>query len=336
MMYDHYIGIDWAQKNVAVSRMTKVSNKIETFEGPASVKDVVTFIQKLKGTKILTVEETTTAQWLYTEFKPYVDELVICDPHRNRLLSDGPKTDKIDAEKLVKLLRADLLKPVFHSGDKFIYMRKLVSSYTKLVQAGVRLKNQRSALFRAYGQNHKTETDIDGDIDSFVLKGLDIGIELYTENKKSYEEKFQSLCKSNKIIRNLTDIPGISKIGAVKITAYVVDATRFKTKANFLSYSGLIKLDRVSGGHIYGRKKPRYCRPMKDVFKIAALAAIRSSNGNFLSDYYQYLISEKNYTGYNARHAVARRAAVLAYGIMKSQKKLKVDKGRLQAQKNSN
>jgi len=61
--------------------------------------------------------------------KDCVEKLVICDPYRNKLLSEGAKTDKIDAEKLVKLLKADLLKEVFHSGDKFIKLRKIVSGY---------------------------------------------------------------------------------------------------------------------------------------------------------------------------------------------------------------
>ena len=35
--------------------------------------------------------ETTISQWLYTELRKYVDKIIICDPHRNKLLSEGPK-----------------------------------------------------------------------------------------------------------------------------------------------------------------------------------------------------------------------------------------------------
>ena len=72
----------------------------------------------MKGSICLTIEETTTSQWLYTELKDCVEKLVICDPYRNRLLSEGAKTDKIDAEKLVKLLKADLLKEVFLEDNR--------------------------------------------------------------------------------------------------------------------------------------------------------------------------------------------------------------------------
>ena len=79
-------------------------------------------------------------------------KIVICDPYRNRLLSEGAKTDKIDASKLAQLLKAGLMKEVYHSCDKFLYIRRVVSGYEDLVKAGVRLKNQRCALLRACGK----------------------------------------------------------------------------------------------------------------------------------------------------------------------------------------
>ncbi len=145
-MYDHYIAVDWAQTNMAIARMTKSSEKIDVKDVPTSVKELKVYLNSLKGKKILTLEESATSQWLYVELKDSVDELIICDPYRNFLLSEGTKNDKIDAMKLVKLLRGGLLKPVFHSTDEMIYLRKIVSAYDDLVKMGVRLKNQRAAL----------------------------------------------------------------------------------------------------------------------------------------------------------------------------------------------
>jgi len=128
-MFNHYVAVDWAMSNMAIARMTEKFNKITTIDVPADIKELKIYLKSLKGTICLTFEETTTSQWSYTELKDCVEKLVICDPYRNKLLSEGAKTDKIDAEKLVKLLKADLLKEVFHSGDKFIKLRKIVSGY---------------------------------------------------------------------------------------------------------------------------------------------------------------------------------------------------------------
>ena len=112
-IYDHYIAIDWAATNMAIARMTKKSNKINSVDVPSNIKELQFYLKTLKGTKMLTIEETTTSQWLYAELMDYVDKILICDPHRNRLLQDGPKTDKIDASKLVQLLKAGLMIFVF-------------------------------------------------------------------------------------------------------------------------------------------------------------------------------------------------------------------------------
>ena len=319
MDYDHFIAVDWAQRNMAIARMTGKSNDIvSTIDVPSSVKMLREYLKELRGKKILTLEETNTAQWLYTELKDSVDDLLICDPYRNRLLSEGPKTDRIDAKKLVRLLKAGLLKPVFHSGDEFIYLRRLVSGYRDLIQRGVRLKNQRDATFRSNGvrsgegQLHPA--------DEFVVSGLDRAIEEYEDERHRYKGEFTKLCRRFPILKHLKQIPGIGEIGAVKTATTIVDPKRFSDKGAFLSYCGLVRLDRISGGKSYGSKKPRYSHVLKEVFKTAALINISSSAEGYFKDYYDYLITEKGYAVFNARHAVARRIAIITYGVLKSGK----------------
>lgn len=319
-MHDHFIALDWAERNMAVSRMTKISDKISSIDVPSDIKELKLYLTKLKGKKILTFEETTTSQWLYTELRDFVDEIIVCDPFRNRLLSDGPKTDRIDSRKLVLLLKANLLKAVFHTSQQFINLRKLVSGYQDVVKAGVRLKNQRSALFRSKGLRQGEEEKC-GPIERFVIAGINQAIDAYEIEKERYELEFKKLTRKHTAIRNLVSIPGIGEIGAVKIVAAVVNPLRFKSKAAFISYCGLIKHEKMSGGRSYGKRSPRYSRAMKSVFKSAAITVIDGGVLNPFTIFYNYLIKEKNYPAHNARHAVARRIAVLALGILKSGKK---------------
>ncbi len=242
--------------------------------------------------------------------------MIICDPYTNKLLSEGPKTDKIDATKLVQLLKADLLREVFHSASKFIELRKIVSAYEDLIKSGVRLKNQRSALFRAYNLNHKKEKNLNKMADKFVLEGLDSQIERYEEEKERYLNKFKECQKEYSMIKNISKIPGIGTISAVKIVSRVVDASRFETRNHFLSYCGLIKLEKISGGKSYGKKNPRFCRMMKGVFKTATLAVIDGNNE--FNNYYKYCLKDKKYSDRKARSALCRRIATTTYGVMKS------------------
>lgn len=320
-MYEHYIAVDWAQETMAVARMTNQLDKIKVFEGPADVRDLRVFLKDLRGSKIMTLEESTASQWLYTELREDVDRLLVCDPYRNKLLSEGAKNDKIDATKLVRLLRSDMLKEVFHSGDEFIYLRKIVSGYDDLIRSGVQAKNQRSALFRAIGKNHKKDSFPPELLaDKFVFDRLERRIEDYETQKAEYEKEFQRLCKKHKSINNLKSIPGIGDIHAVQIAATIVDAKRFETQGRFLSYCGLIKLERMSGGKSYGKKSPRCNRIFKRVFKMAAQSILQAGVENPMRQFYDYLINEKKKPEYIARHAVARKIAVLSYGILKTNK----------------
>lgn len=328
-MYDHYIAVDWAQRKMAIARMSGTLDKVHVVESPTDLKGLKEYLSRLRGKRILTLEETTGSQWLYTELKPWVDKVLICDPHRNRLLSEGAKTDKIDAQKLVKLLRADLLKEVYHSGEEFLYLRTLVSGYEDLVRAGVRLKNQRSALFRSQGQDH-THKLLEGShqAQAFVVRKIEEQMEQYETQKEEYLKEFQRWVKMHRPIQHLKSLPGIGDIFAVEIAAMVVDPKRFPTSGHFLSYCGLILHEKQSGGQSYGKRSPRYCHLLKRVFTLASFVVLRPDCNNPMKDYYEHLIKEKQKAPSVARHAVARRIAVLCYGILKSHKPFDVTRRR--------
>jgi transposase len=264
------------------------------------------------------IEETATSQWLYTELKDYVDRLLICDPYRNKLLNDGPKTDKIDAAKLVHLLKAGLIKEVYHSTDKFLHLCRFVSGYEDLVKAGVRLKNQRYSFLRGCGKRgfERMGTKLDSEGDQFVLDCTDRQIEVHQLEKQAYEKEFGKFSQDYPEIRHQRSLPGIGPIHAVKIVARIVTPYRFGDKGHFLSYLGLIKLERISGGRSYGRKESRYCRQLKSVYKTSTWAAIGGNNP--INDYYEYLIQEKGYPEHNARHKACRRLAILSLGVFRS------------------
>lgn len=320
-IYDHYIAIDWSIKNMAIARMTNKSNKITAIDVPSDVTELKFYLQNLRGSKIVAIEETTTSQWLYTELKDEADKVLICDPYRNRLLSEGPKTDKIDASKLVQLLKASLLKEVYHAADKFLYLRKLVSGYEDMVKSGVRFKNQRYALLRACGKtgDEKQGVKLSEQGARYVLDCLDRQIASYAKEKKGYEKEFTGLARKYSEIRHQKSLPGIGIINAVKIVSRVVSPYRFADKGHYLSYSGLVKHTQISGTRSYGWRQPRYSRQLKSVYKTGVMAAI--GGNNLINDYYEYLIREKGYAEYQARHKACRRLAVLSLGVFKSGKK---------------
>jgi transposase len=306
--FDHYVAIDWSLLTMAIGHMSRRDDAPRVFERPTSLKDLKSYLRSLKGRTIITLEESGPAHWLYLELYDYVDRILICDPFHNKLLLHGPKTDKIDAGKLCGLLRAGLLKEVYHSDSTLYELRTLVSAYQDIVCAGVRALNQQRAL--ELGHRDKGKTAV------FVDEILNKNIDLYKQCKEQYERRFQDLVRHNKHLRFQKGIPGIGIIGAVKILACVVGARRFPGAGKYLGYCGLVKHEKLSGGRSYGRRKPRYSRILKSVYKTAALAALRGNNP--MREYYDHLLAQ-GVAEHNARHAVARYIARISYGILKSQ-----------------
>ena len=305
--YDHYVAIDWSLKIMAIAHMSRRGDIPRVFERPTDLKELKAHLSSLRGRTIITFEESGAAHWLYLELLDVVDRIVICDPFQNRLLFHGPKTDKIDAGKLCELLRAGLLKEVYHSDSVLYELRLLVSAYDDVVRSGIRVLNQKEALRLGHRDNAQSA--------GFISEFLNDSIDLYRRTKQKYEHRFHALVRQNKLVRFQTELNGIGTIGAVKIVASVVDARRFPSSSKYLSYCGLVTHEKLSGGRSYGRRKPRYSRILKSVYKTAALAAIHGNNP--IREYYDHLLAQ-GVAEHNARHAVARYIARISYGMLKS------------------
>lgn len=320
-LYDNYLGLDWAEGNVALAWMRSNSTEPKVIEFDSSVRKLKEEISKIKGRKILTIEETTTTHWLYVEVKDYVDRILVCDPYRNSLLSEGAKTDKIDAKKLCQLLRSSMLKEVYHSLDEDYTIRKLVSAYEDLVKAGVRVKNQKSAIYRAIGLNPKKSKLPDEETYRLIESSHDRAIELNMEERNRYIEKFREIKKKKKAIKDLCEISGIGEISAVKIYSKVIDAGRFDDKYKYWAYCGLAKHAKNSGKKNYGKRNPRHSSMMKSVYKSAAIAAIGGKND--IREYYEHLLKDKYLEEAQARNQIARYIAKASYAVMKNKQSYK-------------
>jgi transposase len=312
LIYKHYISLDWSMQQVCLARMRADSNEPITKFFPPDVKEIKEYLKELKGKKILTIEETTGSHWLYVELLESVDKILICDPFRNSLLNEGPKNDKIDARKLCLLL----LKEVFHNSSEDYKIRKVASAYIALVKAGVRMKNQNSALYRGEGLKYKKDKiKRDDRLLSFIEEHQKRAINFYEEEKEKFENLFKEIRRKNQIIKMLCQVSGIKETSAIKIYAVVIDARRFESKYKYWGMCGLVKYKRESGGKNYGKKSPRYSRILKTVYRTATLSAICGNND--IRKYYDGLL-KKGYSISEAKNQIARYIAKVTYAIMKN------------------
>lgn len=315
--YDHYIAVDWSQKTMAIARIHSTQkDKMRLSEYDSDVKTLQRILRELKGTSILVLEESSPAHWLYIKLHDSVTKIVVCDPYVNKSLTIGPKNDRIDAEKLCRLLYTGMIREIYHSLEKVHELRKYVSSYIDLVKMGVRLQNQRTGFLSQEGKTKRQKIGLsDTKAGRFIIECLEEAIELYRKQKDEYVALFGSMCTKNKMLKNLCSIPGIAEISAVKIWATMIEPRRFKTANKYLAYCGLVNYKKESGGRVYGVRRPRFSRILKEVYKTAACVVINGQNS--LRSYYDGLI-EKGHSEHNARHAVARQIAKISYGVAKT------------------
>jgi hypothetical protein len=320
-LYDYYIAIDWSIEGASIARMKSNSIKPIVIDVASNIKSIRAYLNELKGSKILTIEETTGAQWLYVELKDSVDKIIICNPSRNRLLEEGPKTDKIDAGKLCQLLRAGLLKAVYHTDNENNYrIRKLVSAYDDLAIARVRVKNQHAAIYRAIGLK-KTEKDKYDEKDktiNFIVEHQIAVLKMLNEEQEKFKDLFSQTIKSNQIIKNIKQISGYGEILSVKAYGIIIDASRFKNKYRLWCYCGLAKNKRSSGKMGKNKKAKSYSRKLKCIFKMATQAALGGKND--IREYYEYLLS-LGYSEKDARNTITRYLATSVYAVMKNKSK---------------
>lgn len=146
-----YVGMDVHKDCIVIAVLgadgklvmeTVIENKSETLRQ---------FIRGLAGRAHVTLEEGTHAAWLYDLLRPHVARVIVCDPRQNKLLGAGSKSDRIDARKLAQLLRAGLLKAVYHGECGTRPLKELVGSYESLVEDTTRVMNRIKALYRARG-----------------------------------------------------------------------------------------------------------------------------------------------------------------------------------------
>ena len=313
--YDHYLGLDYSQEGYSLGRVTGKMKNPKIVNGSRRVEDIQLRLKALRGKKILTIEETTSTHWLYIELKEYVDKIVVCDPYRNSLLSEGAKDDEIDAGKLSLLLRGGFLKEVYHSMEEDYVIRKLISAYEDLVKSGVRVKNQQSSIYRSMGLSYKARESLGNNaIVKFIERQQNKSIGVYEEFKEQYKKEFEQLRRKIPVIEYMCKVAGIDTISAVKIYGTVIDAKRFLTKNKYWGYCGLVYHQKLSGNRNYGKRKTRYSRVLKGVYKTAALAAIRGNND--ISQYYKHLLSN-GLSEDKARNQIARYIATVTYAIMK-------------------
>ncbi len=98
-MNRYYVGLDVHKASICIAVLNAEGKLAMESVIETSAATILDFLKGLRGQVEVTFEEGTHAAWLYDVLMRTTAKVIVCDPRKNRLLSDGNKSDKVDARK---------------------------------------------------------------------------------------------------------------------------------------------------------------------------------------------------------------------------------------------
>jgi transposase len=334
-----YVGLDVDQATIVAAVEDASGNFLmETFL-PTRAADLRDFFKGLKGTVHTAFEEGAQATWLYDLIEPLAEEVVVCDPRRNKLIQTGNKGDRPDARKLARLLRLGELHAVYHGERGTRGLKELVHGYDYLVRDITRTKNRLKGAFRSraiccrgtkvYTADERKEWLEKVDLPAVRTRVSSLYEQLDHLRKLRDQAHKEMLMDARKhpAYKLLVKVAGLGPVRTSQIIAAVGSPHRFRTKRQFWPYCGLAVVTHNSSeyeivdGQRRRRNKPvqtrglnrNFNRTMKEVFKGAAKTAIMAEP---FKQYYQRMIDEKMRPEM-ALLTVARKISAITLAIWK-------------------
>jgi transposase len=335
-----YIGMDVHQATISVVVSDADGKLIMESVMETKASTILQFIRGLSGEVHVTFEEGTWAAWLYDLLRPYVTNIVVCDPRRNALLKEGSKSDRIDARKLAALLRANLLRSVYHGEKGLRTLKELVRTYLTMGKDLTRVMNRVKAIYRSWGipcagqsvyhPRHREEW-----LSKITQSSVRRRSEFYYEQldalvllRKQARQELLAEGKKHQAWKLLRSIPALGPIRAAVLMAIVQTPHRFRSKRPLWKYSGFGVVTHRSAEHRYVKgqlersKKPLSVRGLdpshnhhlKDLFKSAAIQA--STSGGPFREFYEALVA-KGMRPEMARLTLARKIAAITWAVWK-------------------
>ena len=340
MKCDKYMGMDVHQATTVVSVIDAEGKLVLETTVATEAGPLIRLMESISGALHVTFEEGTQAEWLYEVVRGYVTEVIVCDPRRNKLLEEGSKGDKLDARKLAELMRAGLLRTVYHGQQEATRkLKQLVRAYENLSQDTQRTMARIKAVYRSRGIASRgravyQRTQREQWLEKLTEPGARQRMEwLYEELdqlgpiRRRANQAVLSESRNHRAVALLRTIPQLGPLRSALIVATVDTPHRFRTKRQLWSYSGLAVVTHMSSeyeikeGRVVRSRKPIATRGlnrngnrrMKEVFRSAA------TGGAQMEPYRWYLekLQQNGMKAEMARVTLARKIAAIALSIWK-------------------
>ena len=338
MKRDQYMGMDVHQATTQVAVVNEEGKLVMETSVATEAGAIIRLMESLSGPLHVTFEETTQAAWLYEVVRGYVATTIVCDPRRNKLLSEGSKGDQQDARKLAELRRAGLVRSVYHGHEATRTLKELVRGYETLSGDTQRTMVRIKALYRGRGIATPGRGVYQAKQRQQWLEQLNEGGLrqragwLYEELdhlrllRRQAKQAMIAESRKHRAVGILRTIPQLGAVRAAMIVATVDTPFRFRTRRQLWSYSSLAVITHMSAeyeikeGRTVRSRKPIATRGLNHGNRRLKEVFIGAATGGSQTEPYRGYLQALKGRGIRpemARLTLARKIAAIALTIWK-------------------
>ncbi len=256
-----YVGMDVHLRTTTVCILDENGRRVKRMEVRGSWQKLLGELGRIQGVWQVCFEASCGYGWLYERLKVMAQKVTVAHPGQLRLIFRSKrKNDRVDAEKLAKLLYLDEVPSVYVPSVEVRSWRAMIEHCQKLLGERTRAKNGLRALLRTHAivaarrvwtkkgvvwiRAQELPTLMDRLARDIPLERLEsLGGML-----RRVEEALEQIAETNAGVKQLMEIPGVGIRTAEAVMAYVDDPQRFHSVKAAGGYFGLVPCQDQSAG----------------------------------------------------------------------------------------
>jgi transposase len=259
----YYIGLDIHKRIIFYCIKTNTGRLSSQGKIEASRSSLLEWVKGLPGPWIGAMEATIFTGWVYDFLKPYAVDLKVAHPEMLKAITAAKKkNDRADAERIVDLLRVDLLPECYMLPEEIRELRRILRYRNHIVRTAVKMQNKMTGLLMEAGVTYSKKR-IHGKkyFREFLERVEEIPPsvkELLKLSRSNYEifyscqKRLVDALRHNDLIRDrvegLRGIRGVGELTALTWVLEVGEPGRFASIRQAVSYCGLCSAQRESAG----------------------------------------------------------------------------------------
>jgi transposase len=327
-----YIGLDVHQRTSTLCVIGPTGRVIRRQTIKGHPRCVVEHLRQIDQPFAVCYEASVGYGWLYDQLRAIAARVVVAHPGQLRLIfRSSHKNDRVDAEKLAKLLFLGEVPPVYVPSLDVRAWRGLIEHRHRCVAARTRSKNAIRALLRSHGveapkgiglwtgkgMQWLDDLELPTAIAMLRRDQLIDDVRHHTKKIKRVEKMLKTIADKHPGIAVLRTIPGVGIRTAEAFLAYVDDADRFGKSKSIGRYFGLVpRQDASAGFNRMGRITKDGPGTVRKVLTEAAWQGIRRSPA--IRAYYERMKHGRDDRNKKALIATAHYLARVMLAILKT------------------